>query len=65
MNFFYKCANYIHSIKNLPPLAFENLNSLESLNVQNNKLTRISEEVVESVIDTLRAVDITGEHFVS
>lgn len=41
-------------------MAFENLNSLESLNVQNNKLTRISEEVVESVIDTLRVVDITG-----
>lgn len=27
-------------------MAFENLNSLETLNIQNNKLTRIPEEVM-------------------
>lgn len=42
-------------------MAFENLNSLETLSIQNNKLTTISEEVVEPIIDTLRVVDIMGE----
>lgn len=42
-------------------MAFENLNSLETLNIQNNKLTRIPEEVMEPIIDTLRVVDIMGE----
>lgn len=44
----------------LPPLVFENLNSLETLNLQNNKLPHISEEVTESIVDTLRHIDITG-----
>ena len=41
-------------------MAFDNLNSLETLNIQNNKLTRIPEEVMEPIIDSLRVVDITG-----
>lgn len=45
-------------------MAFENLNSLETLSIQNNKLTRIPEEVMEPIIDTLRVVDIMGEIFV-
>ena len=44
-------------------MAFENLNSLETLSIQNNKLTRIPEEVMEPVIDTLRVVDIMGKFF--
>lgn len=50
-----------NSIKILPAMAFENLNSLETLNIQNNKLNRIPEEVMEPVIDTLRVVDIMGK----
>lgn len=49
------------SIKTLPAMAFENLNSLETLSIQNNKLTRIPEEVMEPIIDTLRVVDIMGK----
>lgn len=41
-------------------MAFENLNSLETLSIQNNKLTTMSEEVMEPIIDTLRVVDIMG-----
>lgn len=51
----------VNSIKNLPAMAFENLNSLETLSIQNNKLTTIPEEVMEPIIDTLRVVDIMGE----
>lgn len=40
-------------------MAFENLNSLETLSIQNNKLTRIPEEIMEPIMDTLRVVDIT------
>lgn len=47
----------------LPASAFENLNSLETLNIQNNKLSRISEEVMEPIIDTLRVVDIVGKSY--
>lgn len=50
-----------NSIKFLPAMAFENLNSLETLSIQNNKLTTMSEEVMEPIIDTLRVVDIMGE----
>lgn len=42
-------------------MAFENLNSLETLSIQNNKLQRIPEEVMEPIIDTLRVVDIMGK----
>lgn len=49
------------SIKSLPAMAFENLNSLETLSIQNNKLSRIPEEVMEPIIDTLRVVDIMGK----
>lgn len=42
-------------------MVFENLNSLETLQIQNNKLVRIPEEVMEPVMDTLRGVDIMGE----
>lgn len=49
------------SISVLPASAFENLNSLETLNIQNNKLTRIPEEVMEPIIDTLRVADIVGK----
>lgn len=51
-------------IKELPPLVFENLNSLETLNLQNNKLTLIPEEVTETIIDTLRHIDITDNHLI-
>lgn len=47
-------------IKVLPPLVFENLNSLETLNLQNNKISHIPEDVIENVVDTLRHIDITG-----
>lgn len=53
------------SISVLPASSFENLNSLETLNIQNNKLTRIPEEVMEPIIDTLRVVDIVGKCFFS
>lgn len=49
-----------HRIKILPPMIFENLNSLETLNLQNNKLVHIPEDVTETIVDTLRMVDITG-----
>jgi len=49
------------SIKVLPSLLFENLNSLETLNLQNNKLQRIPQDIMEPVIDTLRIIDITGK----
>lgn len=41
-------------------MAFENLNSLENLNIQNNKLTSIPEDIMEPIMDTLRVVDIMG-----
>lgn len=41
-------------------MVFDSLNSLEILSLQNNKLTRIPEDIMENVLDTLRAVDITG-----
>lgn len=50
-----------YSISVLPTSSFENLNSLETLNIQNNKLTRIPEEIMEPIIDTLRVVDIVGK----
>lgn len=43
-------------------MSFENLNSLETLNIQNNKLDRIPEEVMEPIMDTLRVVDIMGKN---
>lgn len=49
------------SIKTLPPLAFENLNSLETLNLQNNKLTSLAEEPIEPILDTLRTIDVSGK----
>lgn len=48
------------SIKTLPALAFENLNSLETLNLQNNKLTFLAEEPIEPILDTLRTIDVSG-----
>lgn len=42
-------------------MVFENLNSLETLNIQNNKLTRIPADVMDPIVDTLRVVDITGK----
>lgn len=48
------------SLKMLPAMAFENLNSLESLSIQNNKLVRIPEDIMETLMDTLRVVEIQG-----
>lgn len=52
---------FYFSIKVLPSTLFENLNSLETLNLQNNKLQRIPQDTMEPVIDTLRIIDITGK----
>jgi Leucine-rich repeat (LRR) protein len=46
----------------LPTLTFENLNSLEQLNLQNNKMDRLPEELMEPVMDTLRILDATGKY---
>jgi Leucine-rich repeat (LRR) protein len=46
----------------LPTLTFENLNSLEQLNLQNNKMDRLPEELMEPVMDTLRILDATGKN---
>jgi Leucine-rich repeat (LRR) protein len=61
----FSSLNFQRSIKSLPAMVFENLNSLETLSIQNNKLTRIPEDVMEPVIDTLRVVDIMGKFFFS
>lgn len=42
-------------------MIFENLNSLETLNIQNNKLSRIPQDIMEPITDTLRIIDITGK----
>lgn len=42
-------------------MAFDNLNSLETLSLQNNKLMHIPEEIMEPVVDTLKVIDIMGE----
>ncbi|KRT79589.1 hypothetical protein AMK59_7218 [Oryctes borbonicus] len=39
-------------------MAFDNLNSLETLSLQNNKLMHIPEEIMEPVVDTLKVIDI-------
>lgn len=44
-------------------MGFDNLNSLETLNLQNNKLQHIPEEIMEPILDTLRVVDIMGKMF--
>lgn len=51
------------SIRSLTGLTFENLNSLETLNLQNNKLMHIMEDVMEPILDTLRVIDIMGNAF--
>lgn len=50
----------IFRIKVLPPLVFESLNSLETLSLQNNRLTHIPQDVTENIVDTLRHIDMTG-----
>lgn len=41
-------------------MVFDNLNSLETLSLQNNKLTHIPDDITEPILDTLKAIDITG-----
>jgi len=43
-------------------MIFENLNSLETLNLQNNKLMHVPEDVMEPILDTLRVVDLMGKY---
>lgn len=52
---------FLFSIKTLPMMAFENLNSLEIINLQNNKLTRVPEEALEAIVDTATVIDIMGK----
>lgn len=42
-------------------MAFDNLNSLETLNLQNNKLMHIPEDIMDPILDTLRSIDIMGK----
>lgn len=56
-----KILKFSFSIKVLPSMIFENLNSLETLNIQNNKLNRLPQDIMEHIIDTLRIIDITGK----
>ncbi|KAG8036030.1 hypothetical protein G9C98_004609 [Cotesia typhae] len=49
----------LDEIKVLPPTIFDNLNSLQSLNLGNNKLIHIPEEITGGMIDTLVMIDIT------
>ncbi|KAL7296891.1 hypothetical protein TKK_0010281 [Trichogramma kaykai] len=51
----------VGKIKFIPSSTFENLNSLEILNLQNNKLSILSEDLVDSTVDTLKVIDITGK----
>uniref|UniRef100_A0ABD2WZN1 LRRCT domain-containing protein n=1 Tax=Trichogramma kaykai TaxID=54128 RepID=A0ABD2WZN1_9HYME len=51
-------------IKFIPSSTFENLNSLEILNLQNNKLSILSEDLVDSTVDTLKVIDITDNPLV-
>lgn len=44
-------------------MIFENLNSLETLNLQNNKLMHVPEDVMEPILDTLRVVDLMGKYY--
>lgn len=52
---------FLFSIKTLPMMAFENLNTLEIINLQNNKLTRVPEEALEAIVDTATVIDIMGK----
>ena len=47
-------------IKVLPAMVFDNLNSLETLSLQNNKLSHIPDDITENILDSLKAIDITG-----
>lgn len=58
---YFTSSRNLSRIKVLPPLVFENLNSLETLNLQNNRLTHLSEEVTDYITDTLRHIDMTGK----
>lgn len=53
---------FVNRIHQLPTMGFDNLNSLETLNLQNNKLQHIPEEIMEPILDTLRVVDIMGNY---
>ena len=63
-NLLFECSNVevsFASIRALTGISFENLNSLETLNLQNNKLMHLGEDVMEPILDTLRVVDIMGK----
>lgn len=50
-----------HSIKAIPPLALEDLHSLEWLKLAHNEITNIPEDTVQPILDTLKMLDISSE----
>lgn len=47
------------SIKSIPPLAFMDLHSLEWLKLSHNDLTRLTEDTVQPILDTLTMIDVS------
>lgn len=47
-------------IKTLPVSTFDTLNSLEILNLKKNRISHLSEEISDKVMDTLKLLEISG-----